>query len=69
MAESHISRWGTSLAVRIPDAIAQQWGVQEGSAIQIIPQGEQIMLCKKTYDLDGMLARVTPENVHPELSL
>lgn len=66
MAESHISRWGTSLAVRIPDSIAQQWGVQEGSAIQIIPHGEQIMLCKKTYDLDDLLAQVTPENLHTE---
>lgn len=66
MTESHISRWGTSLAVRIPDAIALQWGVQEGSAIEIIPQGEQIMLCKKTYDLDDMLAQVTPENLHTE---
>ena len=68
MAESHISRWGTSLAVRIPDAIALQWGVQEGSAIEIIPQGEQIMLCKKTYGLDDMLAQITPENLHTEQS-
>ena len=69
MPESHISRWGTSLAVRIPDEIARQWGVQEGSAIQIIPQGEQIVLCKKSSDLDDMLAQITPENLHPELSL
>ena len=65
-AESSISRWGTGLAVRIPDAIAQQWGVQEGSEIEIIPQGERIMLCKKPYDLDDMLARVTPDNLHAE---
>ena len=63
VAESHISRWGTSLAVRIPDAIARQWGVQEGSAIEIISQGERIVLCKKTYDLDDMLAQITPENI------
>ena len=65
-AESSISRWGTGLAVRIPDAIAQQWGVQEGSAIEIIPQGERIMLSKKPYDLDDMLAQITPENLHTE---
>ncbi len=66
VAESSVSRWGTSLVVSIPDAIAQQWGVQEGSAIEIIPQGEQIMLCKKAYDLDDMLAQVTSENLHTE---
>ena len=31
--KAHISKWGTSLAVRIPKPIAQQWGVQEGSPI------------------------------------
>ena len=51
-----------------PTPYIQQWGVQEGSAIQIIPQGEQIMLCKKTYDLDDMLAQITPENLHTEQS-
>ncbi len=68
MAESHISRWGTSLVVRIPKAIARQWGVQEGSAIEIIPQGEQLVLCKKRYDLDDLLAQITPENLHSEQS-
>ena len=29
-AKSHVSKWGTSLAVRIPKPIAEQWGVQEG---------------------------------------
>ena len=66
MAESHVSRWGTDLAVRIPDAVARQWGVQEGSAIEIIPQGEQVVLCKKSYDLDDMLAQITSENLHSE---
>lgn len=65
-AESRISRWGTGLAVRIPDAIAQQWGVQEGAEIEIIPQGERIMLCKKPYDLEDMLAQITPEKLHTE---
>ena len=44
--KSHISKLGASLAVRIPKSIAQQWGVEEGSAIEIIPCGDQIMLRK-----------------------
>ena len=27
---------------------------------------KRIMLCKKKYDLDDMLARVIPENLHTE---
>ncbi len=66
-ARSHISKWGTSLAVRIPKSIAEQWGVHEGSAIEILPQGRHVLLRKKSYDLAGMLAQVDPVNLHPEL--
>lgn len=65
-AKSYVSRWGSGLAVRIPQSIAEQWGVQEGSAIEIVPRGDQVVLRKKTYDLAGMLARVKPGNLHPE---
>ena len=65
-AKSHISKWGTSLAVRIPKPIAEQWGVQEGSAIELVPQGDHVLLRKRSYDLASMLAQVTPGNVHTE---
>lgn len=65
-AKSHVSKWGTSLAVRIPRPIAEQWGVHEGSAIEIVPRGDQIVLRKRPYDLASMLAQVTPDNLHPE---
>ena len=54
------------MAVRIPKPIAEQWGVREGSAIEIVPRGDQVVLRKKSYDLAGMLAEITPENLHPE---
>ena len=57
---------GASLAVRIPKPIAEQWGVQEGSAIEIVPRGDQVVLRRKSYDLAVMLAEITPDNVHPE---
>ena len=65
-AKSHIAKWGTSLAVRIPKPIAEQWGVQEGSSIEMISQGDQVVMRKKTYDLDDMLDQVTEGNLHPE---
>ena len=65
--KSHVSKWGASLAVRIPKSVAEQWGVREGSAIEIVPRGDQVVLRKKTYDLDAMLADVSPENLHPEV--
>ena len=65
-AKTHVSRWGTSLAVRIPKAIVEQWGVQEGSTIEMISRGEEIVLRKQPYDLEAMLAEVTPDNLHAE---
>ena len=44
---SRVSRWGASLAIRIPKPIAEQWGVQEGSSIEIVPRGDQLVLRKE----------------------
>ena len=62
---SRIARWGASLAVRIPEPIAEQWGVREGSAIKMILKGDRVVM-RKTCDLDDLLEQVTPENLHPE---
>ena len=66
-ARSHVARWGSSLAVRIPKPIAEQWGVREGSAIEIVSVGEQVVLRKRRCSLAEMMARVTPDNLHPEV--
>ena len=63
----HILKWGASLAVRIPRSIAEQWGVKEGTAIEIIPRGDRLVLRKKAYDLNIMLAAVGPDNLHTEV--
>ena len=65
-ASSRIAKWGSSLAIRIPKPVAEQWGVREGSTVEIIPRGDQVVLRKKSYDLEDMLADVTPENLHSE---
>ena len=66
-SKAYVSKWGSSLAIRIPKPVAEQWGVQEGSAVEIIPRGDHIVLRKRTYDLADMLAQVTAYNLHPEL--
>lgn len=65
-AESRVSKWGTSLAVRIPKPIAEQWGVREGSTIEIVTEGDEVILRKRTYDLATMVSQVDPDNLHPE---
>ena len=65
--KAHIAKWGTSLAIRIPKPIAEQWGVEEGSAIEMVSRGDVLVLRKRAYDLTGMLSSVEPGNLHPEV--
>ena len=67
VAKSQIYKWGSSLAVRIPKPITEQWGVHEGSAVEMALRGHQVLLRKTTDSLAGMLATVTDENLHPEV--
>ena len=64
--QSHVAQWGTSLAVRIPKPLAEQWGVHAGSAIEMTTDGEHLMLSKRAYDLEEILSRVNSENLHSE---
>ena len=66
-ARSHVAKWGGSLAVRIPKPIAEQWGVREGSVIDIAPRGDQVVLSRRPHSLTEMMARVTPQNLHSEI--
>ena len=63
---SHVARWGNSLAVRIPKPVAEQWGVREGSSVEMDPRDDQLVMRKKTYDLSDMVARMTPDALHSE---
>ena len=61
-------KWGNSLAVRIPKAIADQAGVGEADDLDIAVVGEVIHIrrCRPAPVLADLLARVTPDNLHAE---
>lgn len=61
-------KWGNSLAVRIPKAIAQHAGVQAEDELDIEVEAEVIRLrpVRRTPTLAELLDRITPENVHGE---
>ena len=66
-----IAKWGNSLAVRIPQAIAEQVQIQAGSAISIEIVDGKIVLTpqkRKKYTLDELLEGMTCENLHPEVT-
>ena len=65
-AKSHVSKWGASLAIRIPKAVAEQWGVEEGSPVEFIAQDDCVLLRKRRFDLDAMIAEMSPDRQPPE---
>jgi len=68
---SAIAKWGNSLAVRIPQAIAEQAQIQVGSYISIEIVDNKIILTphrRKKYTLEELLEGMTSENLHSEIS-
>ena len=62
-------KWGNSLAVRIPKAIADQAGVREDDELDIDVYAEAIRLTRRRREssLAELMDRVTAENLHAEV--
>jgi antitoxin MazE len=67
--ETTISKWGNSLAVRIPLAVARQASLSEGDSVALSLDGKGgIVLrpARRRYELSELVARITPRNRHRE---
>ena len=65
-AKSRVSRSGTGFTVHIPEELAREWGVQEGSVVGITSSGDSLVIRREPYELSKMLERITPDNLHGE---
>ncbi len=60
-----IQKWGNSLAVRIPFAMAKELSFQEGSIVQFSTDGRALILepkKQKEYTLKELLKGITKDN-------
>ncbi|MCX6027280.1 MAG: AbrB/MazE/SpoVT family DNA-binding domain-containing protein [Chloroflexi bacterium] len=67
---TRVQRWGNSLAIRIPKAVAAEVGLIDKAAVQLqVIQGKIILERTQSPEetLVQLLARVTPENRHAEI--
>ncbi|GAB1544310.1 AbrB/MazE/SpoVT family DNA-binding domain-containing protein [Scytonema sp. NUACC21] len=65
-----VTKWGNSLAVRIPRALAEQVKIQEGTEVTLSISDNSIVITpkrRKKYTLDELLEGMTPENFHSEI--
>jgi antitoxin MazE len=66
--KSRISKWGNSLALRIPRSIVQGVDLVEGSEVELTVRDGSIIITpvSSNYQLDDLVRGITPENRHHE---
>ena len=65
-----IAKWGNSLAIRIPQNLAKEINLAEGSEVQLILIDGKLTIepiTGRRYSLEELVETITPENVHTEI--
>ena len=66
-SETTISKWGNSLAIRIPQAIAKQASLNEGDCVAFNHEGAIVVRpTRRRYELSELVSRITAKNRHRE---
>jgi antitoxin MazE len=66
-----VKKWGNSASVRIPAAIMASSALRLDQLVEMRDEGGRIVIepvIAPAYDLDTMLAQMTPETFHDDLS-
>lgn len=65
-----VRKWGNSASVRIPAAIMEAANLRLDALVDVIEVDGRIIIepvIDAEYDLDAMVAAITPDNLHEEL--
>lgn len=66
-----VKKWGNSLAVRIPLAVAKETQLRFGETVNMAACDGQIVIApvrRQRYQLADLLKDITPRNLHGEVS-
>ena len=65
---ARIAKWGNSLGVRIPKAVAKEAGLDEGANVEVRVAGQNLVLApaRRQYNLNELVGAITPKNRHGE---
>jgi antitoxin MazE len=65
---AHISRWGNSLAIRIPKPLAKDAGLSDGTQVEmrLSKRTLTVVAARPEYRLERLVAKITPRNRHAE---
>lgn len=64
--QTHIAKWGNSLALRLPKALTASHNLKEGTAVELTEHVDGILLRPTglSYDLKELLSGIRPDNQH-----
>lgn len=69
--QARVSRWGNSLAVRLPRSAVEELGLGEGEHVDMRVEDGALVVRKARprYRLDDLLAAIDPRSVPPVLDV
>ena len=66
--ETIVKKWGNSLGLRIPNLIARELSLKDGSIVNINDNGNEIIIKPvQRIKLSEMLSQINEQNVHKEI--
>lgn len=66
--EAVVRKWGNSLGIRIPNIIAREYSLKDGSFVNISDLGREIIIKPiKKNKLSEMLEQINERNIHEEI--
>ena len=65
---TQIARWGNSIGLRLPKAVAMEARLGEGDTVELSVENGAIIVraAGPAYSLDELVAKITPRNRHTE---
>ncbi|MBP0027601.1 AbrB/MazE/SpoVT family DNA-binding domain-containing protein [Roseofilum reptotaenium CS-1145] len=64
-----IAKWGNTLAIRIPQSLAQEIPLSEGTDVDLVVIDGNLVIKPRShssYSLEELVTAITPENCHRE---
>lgn len=68
--EVQFAKWGNSIGLRVPAKVAEELGIGPGSIADLEIRKDRLVITPRShaYRLDDLLAGITLDNVHHEVS-
>ena len=62
--KAQISKWGNSLAIRLPKAVIDTLRMREGEAVELVIEDKALVIraTRPRYTLEELIAGITPDN-------